>query len=46
MVRKFITAMVIAGSFAISGCATVKGAASDVHSVADCTEDMINRGEC
>jgi len=46
MVRKIVTALVLAGSFAISGCNTVKGAAADVHSVADCTEDMINRGEC
>ena len=46
MVRKFVTALVIAGSFAISGCNTVKGAAADVESVADCTQDIINRGEC
>ena len=46
MVRKLVTALVIAGSFTIAACNTVKGAAADVHSVADCTQDMINRGEC
>ena len=46
MVRKFVTALVLAGSFAISGCNTVSGAGEDIQSVAECTEDMINRGEC
>ncbi len=46
MVRKIVTAFVIAGSFAISACNTVKGAGEDIQSVAECTEDMMNRGEC
>ncbi|HUG45223.1 MAG TPA: entericidin EcnA/B family protein [Sphingomicrobium sp.] len=44
--RKIVTALVIASSFAIASCNTVRGAADDVTSVANCTEDMINRGEC
>jgi predicted small secreted protein len=44
--RKIITAMVIASSFAIASCNTVKGAGEDIQSVAQCTQDMINRGEC
>jgi predicted small secreted protein len=46
MVRKVVTALVIAGSFALSACNTVRGAAEDVESVANCTEEMMNRGEC
>lgn len=46
MVRKFVTTLVIAGAFAITGCNTVKGAGEDIQSVAECTEDMMNRGEC
>ena len=46
MVRKLVTALVIAGSFTIAACNTVKGAGEDVQSVAQCTEDMLNRGEC
>lgn len=46
MVRKFLTVLLIGGTFAISACNTVKGAAQDVESVADCTEEMMKRGEC
>lgn len=46
MTRKLITLALMGASLAISACNTVKGAARDVHSVADCTQDMINRGEC
>lgn len=44
--RKLISAMLIAGSFAITGCNTVKGVGQDIESVAQCTQDMMNRGEC
>jgi predicted small secreted protein len=44
--RKIVTALVLASSFAIASCNTVKGAAEDVRSVAQCTQDMINRGKC
>jgi predicted small secreted protein len=46
MVRKLVTAMVIAGSFAVSACNTVRGVGEDVQSVANCTEEMMKRGEC
>lgn len=46
MVRKFVTALVIGGSFAITACNTVKGAGQDIQSVAECTEDMMKRGQC
>ncbi|MBA3511651.1 entericidin [Sphingomonas sp.] len=46
MTRKIVTLALMGASLAISACATVKGAARDVHSVAECTQDMINRGEC
>lgn len=46
MVRKFVATLVIAGSFALSACNTVKGAGEDIQSVAECTEEMMNRGDC
>ena len=46
MVRKFVTALVVAGTFALSGCNTVKGAGEDIQSVAECTEEMMKRGDC
>ena len=46
MFRKLMTVGVVGASIVLTACATVKGAARDVHSVAECTQDMINRGEC
>jgi predicted small secreted protein len=44
--RKIVTALVLASSFTIASCNTVRGAAADVTSVANCTQDMINKGQC
>jgi predicted small secreted protein len=46
MVRTFIIAVTVAGSLAITGCNTVRGAAADVNSVANCTQNTINTGRC
>jgi predicted small secreted protein len=46
MLRKVMTAMVIGGSVVLAACNTVRGAGEDVKSVANCTEEMIKRGEC
>jgi len=46
MVRKLVAALIVAGSFTVAACNTVKGAGDDIKSVAQCTEDMMNRGEC
>lgn len=46
MLRKLITSTIIGGSLLVSACNTVRGAGEDVQSVANCTEEMINRGEC
>lgn len=46
MLRKITTVILIAGSVTVAACNTVRGAAADVNSVANCTQDMINRGEC
>lgn len=46
MVRKMMTLVLIGGSLAIAACNTVRGAAADVNSVANCTENAINGGNC
>jgi predicted small secreted protein len=46
MVRTLIIAVTVAGSLAITACNTVRGAAADVNSVANCTENTINTGRC
>lgn len=46
MVRKLVTALVIGASFAVAACNTVRGAAADLNSAANCTENTINSGYC
>ncbi len=42
MLRKLVTIAIIGGSIAMSACNTVRGAAADVNSVANCTENAID----
>ena len=46
MVRKAITGLLIGGGLALAACNTVRGAAADVNSVANCTENAIKGGQC
>jgi predicted small secreted protein len=47
MLRKVVTIVIIGGSIAMSACNTVRGAAADVNSVANCTENAIDgTGKC
>lgn len=46
MIQKIMTVALIGGSLVLAACNTIRGAGEDVQSVANCTEDMINRGEC
>ena len=46
MVRKVMTLMLIGGGLLVAACNTVRGAGEDVQSVANCTENTINNGNC
>lgn len=46
MVRKLVTLALIGGALGIAACNTVRGAAEDVNSVANCTENTMNTGHC
>lgn len=46
MVRNLVVAAIVLGSLATAACNTVRGAAADVNSVANCTENTINTGRC
>ena len=46
MGSKLVTALILVGSLAVAACNTVRGAAADVNSVANCTENAINNGRC
>ena len=46
MAQKLVTAAVLAACFAIAACNTVRGAATDVGSAANCTENAMHGGRC
>ena len=46
MVRKLAFLIVVGGSLAVAACNAVRGAAADINSAADCTENAIKTGYC
>jgi predicted small secreted protein len=46
MVRKLVTIAVIGAGLALAACNTVRGAAADINSAADCTQNAMNGGRC
>jgi predicted small secreted protein len=46
MVRKLVTVVLIGGALGLAACNTVRGAAADVNSAANCTQNAINGGNC
>ena len=46
MVRKVVTIALIGSGLVLAACNTVRGAAADVNSAANCTENAINGGRC
>jgi predicted small secreted protein len=43
MVRKLVTVVLIGSGLALAACNTVRGAAADINSAANATENAINR---
>jgi len=46
MLSKVVTVVLIGSSLALAACNTVRGAARDVNSVANCTQNTVNGGKC
>jgi predicted small secreted protein len=46
MVQKLVTVVLVGTALALAACNTVRGAARDVNSVANCTEDLMKQGKC
>ena len=46
MVQKVAAVMLVSACLFVAACNTVRGAAKDVTSVANCTENTINTGYC
>jgi predicted small secreted protein len=41
-----LRAMLLVGCLAVAACNTVRGAAQDINSAANCTENAIKTGTC
>jgi predicted small secreted protein len=46
MVRKLAILFVVGGSLGLAACNTVRGAAADLNSAANCTEEAMRSGRC
>lgn len=46
MIQKALTIVLVGAALATAACNTVRGAARDVNSAANCTENAINGGHC
>ena len=46
MVQKLVTVVLVGSALALAACNTVRGAAADVNSVANCTENTIDGRTC
>ena len=46
MIQKIATAVLIGAALVSAACNTVRGAARDVNSVANCTENTVNGRTC
>ena len=46
MLQKVTTVVLIGTALALAACNTVRGAAKDVNSVANCTENTMNGKTC
>ena len=46
MVRKIVTVLIAGGCIALAACNTVRGAAADVNSAANCTENALHGQNC
>jgi len=46
MIQKVMTVALVGAALVMAACNTVRGAARDVNSAANCTENAINGGHC
>ena len=46
MVQKMVTVFMVCGALALAACNTVRGAAADVNSAANCTQNAMNGQNC
>jgi predicted small secreted protein len=46
MVQKLVAVVLVSAALTIAACNTVRGAAADVNSAANCTQNAMHGGRC
>jgi predicted small secreted protein len=46
MIQKVVAVALVGACLAVAACNTVRGAASDVNSAANCTQNAMHGGRC
>jgi predicted small secreted protein len=46
MIQKLVAVALVGACLVVTACNTVRGAAGDVSSVANCTENAMHQGKC
>jgi predicted small secreted protein len=46
MIQKLVAVALVGACLVVAACNTVRGAAGDVSSVANCTENAMHQGKC
>jgi predicted small secreted protein len=46
MVQKLVAVVLVGAALTIAACNTVRGAAADVNSAANCTQNSLHGGRC
>jgi predicted small secreted protein len=46
MVQKLVAVVLVGAALAMAACNTVRGAAADVNSAANCTQNAMHGGRC
>jgi predicted small secreted protein len=46
MIQKVMTVLLVGAALTAAACNTVRGAAADVNSAANCTENAMHGGRC
>ena len=46
MIQKLVTAVLVGAALSVAACNTVRGAAADVNSAANCTQNTMHGSHC
>ncbi|MFL6752017.1 MAG: hypothetical protein ACJ8D5_00505 [Sphingomicrobium sp.] len=46
LISRVLTIVLVGGALTLAACNTVRGAAADVNSAANCTQNAVHGGQC